>query len=126
MLSVGPPPAERSAMHEYFPNKPPRRDPTPEAKTRMARKFRRWAKLADGLFLLMVLCLLVGAVFPCWEEVFVAAVAVLIPAELLVCGKVFFRCPCCGRISSDWHGLGLFFWRDFECPVCGFMAEWGR
>lgn len=113
-------------MGRYFPDKPLPQDLTPEEKSRIARKFRRRAKLADGLFLLMVLCLLAGAAFHCREKVAAMVLAVLMLAELLACARAFLRCPCCGRMFSAWSGLDLFFWRDFECPVCGFTPEWSK
>lgn len=110
-------------MNEPFSSKPPRQDLTPEEKTRMARRFRRRAKLADLLVALGFLCWLAGR----WLPVDLDLPAVVLLLGGILCGiMTFARCPCCGHMSGDWNGPHLFFWRGYECPVCGFMPDWGR
>lgn len=111
-------------MNEYFPNKPPRRDLTPEEKIRIARTFCRRARLADGLCLLALLCVIAGIVTG-WTVLEIAALLAVPPAVLLS-AAAFTRCPCCGRMARQGERLGSFGWRAFECPVCGFMPEWGK
>lgn len=78
--------------------KPPRRDLTPEEKTRLARRFRRRARLADGLCLLALLCMIAGIVTG-WTALEIAALLAAPPAVLLS-AAAFTRCPCCGRLPA--------------------------
>lgn len=110
-------------MGRYFPEKAPPRDLTPEEKTRIARKFRRRAVLTDSLALAGFSAWLASR-FLGWELDLLAVVLML--AAILLSFIAFSRCPCCGRLSNNWGGLGFFVWRGFECPACGFMPEWSK
>ncbi len=84
-------------MNDYFPNKLPRRDLTPEEKTQMARKFRRQARLTDALCLLGFLLWLAGRRLPVDLEL----LALVLLLGWILCGTVTFaRRPCRRRLSD--------------------------
>ena len=112
-------------MNDYFPNKPPRRDLTPEEKTWMARKFCRRARLTDACILLAFLCLLCGRALPGGNLFDIAGLLLALVAVLLSV-MTYVRCPCCGRMARRGECFGFFVWRGFECPACGFMPEWSK
>ena len=107
-----------------FPNSPPGNDLSPEEMTRIARRFRRKALLAEGGLLLGFLAAGVSAVF---SVPYLGGAGLLAMAVSAFLGWLLFcRCPCCGRLVPPHEHLTFLIWRGYECPVCNFSPDWNR
>lgn len=104
-------------------------------KTRITRRFRRRAVLADtasALFFALVLTLILLYRFSVRLPdpllfLLLAAIALSMVGVLLGELLVFRRCPFCGKLllRRDW-AAGVFRWRLFRCPDCGFTPHWDK